>query len=359
MEKTSLKHICDQFSTNNPCIKVTGYGSGNIHDTYICKTQKTQQDYLLQKINSHVFPSPQKVMENIAHITSFLRSKWDHLSPQDAHRRVLNVVKTKDNNLFYHDHNQNAWRMYEFIHSTKCYQNITSAIQGYKTAKTLAIFQKMLLDFPLKNLHMIVSRFHNIAQRFTTLENTIAKDPLNRYKDISHLGKKLLQLRDFCQMVASFEESLPLRVVHNDPKVNNVLFDTKSEAAICMVDLDLVMPGFTIYDFGDLARSATCHKQQNNYVFRIDYFQAILEGYIEEANDFLDTNEKKYLLYSCKIIACELAFRFLTDYLEGDKYFKITHPKHNIERVIRQIEFIDSLDKQESSLKKMFKNILG
>lgn len=352
MESQSLKYISEQFQTNDTCKEIQCYGNGNIHDTYICKYQKS--DYLLQKINSHVFPNAKLVMENIVLITSFLRKKWDHISPQDAHRRVLNVIATKNEKLFFADDDGNSWRMYEFIGSTTCYENITCAKQGYEAAKSLAIFQKLLLDFPLKKLHMVTPRFHNIYKRFTDLETAINEDAFGRYKDVAFMAEKLLSLRDFCQMVSEFEENLPLRVVHNDPKINNVLLDKKSQSAICMVDLDLVMPGFSIYDFGDLARSATCHKKQNTFSFRSDYFKAILDGYLEEASDFLNEYECKYLPYSCKIIASELAFRFLTDYLRGDKYFKITHDRHNIDRVRRQIQFIDSLDEQQDILKKMF-----
>ncbi|BBM85640.1 phosphotransferase enzyme family protein [Candidatus Uabimicrobium amorphum] len=356
MNNVSIIKICNQFKTQGLCSEGMLHGSGNIHDTYVCKTKHRR--YLLQKINQHVFPAPHKVMENISLVTSFLQKKWQKISPQSAQRRVLTIIPTNTGENFYQDPQHNCWRMYNFIENSVCYENISNVFQGKEVAKSFAIFQKMLLDFPVEKLHVVIPQFHNIAKRFAQLKDAVLADDHQRYSSVKDFVQKLLQYEDFCKKVNEFEQSLPLKVVHNDTKVNNVLFDRESHQAVCIVDLDLVMPGFSIYDFGDLARSATCHKECGKFVFRSDYFATLLEGYIEEAVHFLTPQEKKYLIYSCKTIACELAFRFLTDYLEGDKYFKINYPLHNLDRVKRQIQFIDSLDRQQQSLEDMFRKYI-
>ncbi|WP_372366535.1 phosphotransferase [Candidatus Uabimicrobium sp. HlEnr_7] len=355
MNNVLLKKIFHQFEVKDSCKEILPYGSGNIHDTYVCKLRDSSLRYLLQKINLHVFPAPDKVMENISLVTSFLQKKWQKISPQNVDRRVLKIIPTITGKNFYQDTSGNSWRMYHFICRSVCYENITKSLQGKKIAGAFALFQKLLLDFPVEKLYPVIPQFHNICKRFSDLENAIEKDSYGRYSDIKELAKQLVQHEDFCKEVANFETYLPLKVVHNDTKVNNILFDVKSKEAICVVDLDLVMPGFSIYDFGDLARSATCHKERGKFIFRSDYFEALLNGYMEEAQHFLNNAEKKYLIDSCKVIACELAFRFLTDYLEGDKYFKISHPFHNLDRVKRQIQFINSLDSQRQLVEAMFR----
>ncbi|MDO4618667.1 MAG: aminoglycoside phosphotransferase family protein [Clostridia bacterium] len=340
-----LNNIIGKFCLDS---RISPYGNGHINDTYIVEPKR----YILQRINTSIFKNADELMNNIEKVTEFLRKKIAE-DGGDPSRETLTVIKTTDGkNLYKYDDN-NCFRMYEFVEDTITIEVPENPEQLYKEAKGFASFQKQLSSFPAETLYETIENFHNTPVRFENLKKAIAENKAGRLDSVKAEVEFALAQENWISSVTDGlkDGSIPLRVTHNDTKINNILFDAKTLDALCVIDLDTVMPGSMLYDFGDSLRigAATAAEDETDLdkvSFNIEAFEAFTKGYAEEMKGSLTEREIELLPLSAKLLTYECGIRFLTDYLEGDTYFKIHRENHNLDRARTQFKLVKSIDKQ-------------
>lgn len=352
-----LNDILRHFRINH---NATSYGNGHINDTYLCGNP---QEYILQKINSNIFKSPQDVMENIAAVTEHLAKKIKE-NGGNPERETLNIIKTIDGENFYKAKDGNYYRMYRFVGGTITKERAEKPEDLYNAAKAFGRFQNMLADFPAETLHETIPDFHNTKVRINTFKDAVKNDKMGRAKDVQKEIDFALSLEKEMGTVVDLLESgeIPLRVTHNDTKLNNILFDAKTEDAICVIDLDTVMPGSLLYDFGDALRFAGSsgdedEKDLSKIYFMTDMFEAFTRGFLEELSPSITEKEKELLPFSIKLLTYECGIRFLGDYLDGDVYFKIHRDGHNLDRARTQLKLVADIESKMDEMKKIIENM--
>jgi hypothetical protein len=345
--------VTRQFLIEGEFLSAEPYGSGHINDTYcvVLQSRGARTRHILQRINHHVFRNPLAVMENIQRVTAHIRQKLS--SGPDVMRRVLTVIPTRDGGACHRDEQGNHWRAYFFIERAQTYDAITSPRQAFEAAKAMGRFQQMLADLPPPRLHDTIPDFHHTPRRFAALEKAIAADVANR----ARLAKSEIEFALRCRAMTSvlLEAGLPERVTHNDTKLNNVMLDDATGEGICVIDLDTVMPGLVLYDFGDMVRTATSpatedERDLSKVMMQFPMFEALARGYLATAADFLTPAERRLLAFSGKLITFEIGLRFLTDFLAGDAYFKVHRDGHNLDRCRTQFRLVESIAQQEEQM---------
>ena len=339
---------------------ISPYGEGHINDTVAVRTKDEAgriRRYIIQQINMNVFPRPDQVMENIAGVTAHLRLKII-AAGGDPNRESLNVIPTKSGELYYLDADGNYWRAYDFIEDTVTLQQARDPQDFYNSARAFGRFQLLLADYPADTLYETIEHFHDTPVRFATFKRVLEADPKGRralaQAEVDFL---LAHEADYNILVDLLEKGeLPLRVTHNDTKLNNVLLDEASGEGICVVDLDTVMPGLAAYDFGDSIRfgASTALEDETDLSkvnFSLELFEAYTKGYLEVAGDALTQNEKNTLVWGAKIITMEIGMRFLTDYIEGDVYFKTAREHHNLDRARTQLKLTADMEANWEEMK--------
>jgi thiamine kinase-like enzyme len=323
---------------------------GRINDTFILDFRKKK--YVLQRVNDHVFVKPEEIMGNIEKVTSFLADKIKKRGG-DSLRETLTIIKTKDGKAFYKNP-EGFWRAYLFIDKTKTYNDATPKL-FHEAAEAFSRFQGDLSDFPAEELHETIKGFHDTKARYSQFLKAIRKDPSNRGEAAM---EEIVFLREHKNLAYELSDqvrkkSIPLRVTHNDTKLNNVLFDEKSGKAVCIIDLDTVMPGLSMSDFGDAIRfgANTASEEETDLskvALNMELFRAYAKGYFKGSAGNLSEDEIALLPLGTETITYELALRFVTDFLEGDHYFKVTRENENIDRAKVQITLLkDMLSKHE------------
>lgn len=352
----NLNHILNQFV---PGSSLSGFGDGHINDTYIVDSG----EYILQRINTGIFTNPEKLMENVVNVTEFLRGKIEKAGG-NPDRETLTVIKTSDGNNIYTAKNGQVYRVYKYIPDSVSISECPGLDHLYNAAKGFGRFQSMLSDYPADSLFEVIPDFHNTPKRFEKLKKAIQKDLAGRARNVGEEINFALSQEDYITAVTDglANGSIPLRVTHNDTKINNVLFDKDTGKAICVIDLDTVMPGSMLYDFGDALRigAATAAEDEvdlSKVHFSRDAFEAFTRGYFEEMLPCLTETEIEYLPLSAKLLTFECGIRFLTDYLNGDTYFKIHRENHNLDRARSQFCLVRDIAKQEDDLKKLVQQI--
>ena len=327
-----IKEAAFAFRTNGAPISWQPYGSGHINQTLKVLTD-TGAEYILQRINQYVFQNPKQLMENVGSVTAFLRKK----DPDPRHS--LHFLSTSDDRDYYVDADGEYWRMYEFVEGLSLDAPETET-DLYQSGVAFGRFQMLLSDFPAQQLHETNPEFHNTVDRYRLLREAVEKDACGRAKDVQPELTFLLQHEQLgCTLQRMREEGrLPLRVTHNDTKLNNVLLDANTRQGLCVLDLDTVMPGLSLYDFGDSIRfgASTGGESGNDNLLDLHLFQVYTQGFLNAATN-LTENEIEMLPLSTFVITLELATRFLKDYLDGDLYFKISYPGQNLDRARSQI----------------------
>ncbi len=339
----NIETVTRNFNMDND---IGEYGNGHINDTYI--TNPSQ--YILQRINTNIFKNPNELMSNIEKVTKFLKKKISH-DGGNPERETMTIVKTLDRkNLFKYDEN-NYFRVYKYVENSLAIETPESTEDLYQAAKGFAKFQKRLADFPADTLFETIKNFHNTPVRFEALKKAIAEDKMNRVFEVQAEIEFALKQENWISTVVDglADGSIPLRVTHNDTKINNILFDAATRKALCVIDLDTVMPGSMLYDFGDALRvgAATAAEDETDLDkvgFDLDAFEAFARGYAEEMAGELTEREIELLPLSAKLLTYECGIRFLTDYLEGDTYFKIHRPNHNLNRTRSQFKLVEAID---------------
>ncbi len=356
----SITAVASQFEITGEFIGATAYGNGHINDTWCVAFRQAcvPVQYILQRINRNVFTNPIALMENIERVTSHLAAE---VSDQpDCGRRVLTLIPACDGRAWHMDQEGNCWRAWHFIENARTYDAVESTAQAYQAAKAFGQFQKMLIGMPAPRLHDTIPDFHHTPKRFTALERAIALDLANR----AILAKPEIEFALTRKSITSvlIDANLPERITHNDTKFNNVLIDDDTGEGICVIDLDTVMPGLALHDFGDMVRTATSQANEDErdlsrVSMQISMFEALLRGYLASAGSFLSKAEKQYLAFSGKLITFEQGIRFLTDYLGRDTYYKVHRDGHNLDRCRTQFKLVESIERQEERMEQLVRSI--
>ncbi|MDR3160871.1 MAG: aminoglycoside phosphotransferase family protein, partial [Spirochaetaceae bacterium] len=347
--------LVQEFSIFGEFEDAVPYGSGHINDTFVSRWNQggTRLRYLHQRINHRVFTRPDEVMENILRVTRHIAGKLAAAGVAGRSRRVLTVVPGRDGRPWVRDGQGGWWRTYLFIEGAHTRDLASSAAEARFLGKSIGNFQKQLADLGGDRLHETIPDFHNMEKRYGRFREALRRDPLNRAgeakAEIAFMEEN--EERGAILVRALREGRIPERICHNDTKMNNILIDDADSQALCVADLDTVMPGTSLFDLGDLARSAAVRAAEDErdldrVVFDLSLFRALLEGYLSEARDFLIPPEKDLLAEAGRNITQIMALRFLTDYLEGDHYYRIARPDHNLDRCRNQIALIRSMDSQ-------------
>ena len=349
-----------QFSVSGEFGDAARYGSGHINESYraIFRNGSREEHFLLQRINTHVFPNVAGLMENIERVTEHVgRSIEDRA---DRERRALRLIRTQDGRVWHRDEVGGCWRMYQFVRNARALDTIESAEQAYQVGKAFGEFQHRLATVPAPRLHDTIPDFHHTAKRFAALEEAIARDVAGRAQSVQAEIGFARARKPMTTML--LDAGLPERITHNDTKCNNVLLDAATNEAICVIDLDTVMPGLAPYDFGDMVRTMTSpaaedERDLSRVYVRLPIFEAIVRGYLSAAESFLTRAEKECLPLGGKLITFEIGIRFLTDYLSGDTYFRIHRPEHNLDRCRTQFKLVESIELNEDVLSRMVEGL--
>ena len=351
-----------QFEIKGKFLGAEPYGSGHINDTYRATFQNGGEPFfhIRQRINHHIFKRPDALMENIQRVTSHLAAKV--LFEPERDRLVLSLVPARDGPAWHVDSDGNYWRAYRFIEKAHSYDAIETEEQAFEGAKAIGRFQQLLVDLPAPRLHETIKNFHNTPMRFKALEDAIATDLAGRVREAGPEIEFGLSRKAIGSIL--LEANLPERITHNDTKFNNVLIDDATGQGICVIDLDTVMPGLALHDFGDLVRTATSpvnedERDLSKVTMRLSMFEAIVRGYLSSAGGFLTKEEKQYLVFSGKLMTFEQGIRFLTDFLSGDAYYKVHRKEQNLDRCRTQFKLMDSIERQEAEMSRIVQCVIA
>ena len=339
-----MKIVLEQFKLIGKPLSCEPYGNGHINTTFLVKTDKSN-DYILQRINKNVFKKPNAVMQNIAAVTDFLLTH-----SHDPHS-VLHLVRTIDDKISYVDEDNETWRVYDFVSDTLTLEQAEFPVDFYESGKAFGRFQNALTKFDATVLAETIPRFHDTPNRYSQLKEAIKNDASARLHTVQPEIDFALAREEYASLLMRLLENktLPLRVTHNDTKLNNVLFDKDTRKAICVIDLDTVMPGLVVNDFGDAIRfgASTAPEDEtdlNKVWLSLEMFEAFAKGYLENAD--LTEAELTYLCDGAKMMTLECGVRFLTDYLNGDVYFKVKKPCHNLDRARTQFKLVEDMERK-------------
>lgn len=363
--ENNLKEIFERFAAEGTFRNGKPFGSGHIHDTFMIETNESEKDnYVLQRINNRIFRNIPELQENIERVTVHLRKKLSDIPGSDLKRESLWLIPAKSGNSWIKDNSGNFWRLYIFITDHHTYDIVDSPAKAYEGGKAIGRFQAMLADLPGKPLHETIPYFHNIEKRLETFESVIKTDPAGRVRNISDEIGFVLQRADKMKIILKLGQQgkIPLRITHNDTKFNNILFD-RNDKALCIIDLDTVMPGYVHYDFGDAIRTganlaAEDEKDLPKVKMDINLFEAYAKGYLSETSDTLNDIEKKNLVLAPGLITYTMGVRFLTDYIDGDHYYKIHHQDHNLQRARAQFKLVESMEEQYGEMKRIIEELI-
>jgi hypothetical protein len=347
-----LRAISLLFQMRADFVEAQVYGSGHINDTYCAVYDQAgcRVRYIHQRINHHVFKNPVQVMENVARVT---RHALDTLLAEgnpEAHRRTLTCIPAHDGKPYAIDAEGSLWRTYPFIEGARGYDEIECNEQAYQAARAFGAFQNLTSNLSGVRLHETIPDFHHTPKRLQALEAAVKNNLAGRAADvqaeIDFARARAADCPRITDLIAS--GAIPERVTHNDTKLNNVLLDETTAEGICVIDLDTTMPGSALYDFGDMVRTAAPTTREDDpdvshIGVNLDRFDALVRGYLSTAT-FLNEGELANLAFSGKLITLECGIRFLTDHLDGDTYFKIKRPGHNLDRCRNQFAFVRALE---------------
>ena len=339
-----MLNICGKFQTKGAALSCEPYGNGHINATYLVKTDEEQ--YILQRINHHIFQDVPGLMRNVERVTAFLAEK----DPDPRHS--LHLVPAKDGAAYVEAEGE-FYRMYDFVHDSICLDAPETEEDFYQSAVAFGSFQRQLADFPANELSETIPRFHDTPNRYRALRAAIEKDALGRAascrEEIEFALTREADAAVMINLLAAGE--LPLRVTHNDTKLNNVMLDAKTRKPLCVIDLDTVMPGLAANDFGDSIRfgantGAEDEKDLKKISLSLARYEAFARGFLEACGKALTPKEIETLPWGAKLMTLECGVRFLTDYLEGDTYFRIHRPEHNLDRARTQFALVADMEKK-------------
>ncbi|HLW10386.1 MAG TPA: aminoglycoside phosphotransferase family protein [Fermentimonas sp.] len=357
-----LKEVVFQFIEQDDNVKIDPLGKGHINDSY--KVESGNKEYVLQRINHNIFKNVHELQNNIYRVTSHIRAKLQAKGVSDVERRVLTLIPTHDGALYYKDSNGDYWRVTLFIKDSKSYEEINSDL-AYRAGMAFGDFQKMLEDIPGEPLFETIPNFHNMESRLEAFRESVNANRSGRLDEVADLVKEIEErAEEMCKAERLHREGkLPKRINHCDTKVNNVLFDA-DDHVLSVVDLDTVMPGYVLSDFGDFIRTgantgAEDDKNLENVSVNLDIFEAYAKGYLKHAASFLTDIEIDNLAFGAKLLTYMQTVRFFTDYIDGDTYYKIAYPEHNLVRTKSQFKLLQSLEENFDKMRQIVRDAAG
>lgn len=357
MEKI-LSHVLSQFRLDTAAVSCERYGCGHINETYLVVTGSGRR-YILQKISSQAFHNTAQLQENIASVTAYLHTQID--DPNGA----LTLIPTGDGKTWYHLEENSDWRVYDFVENSICLQAPECPEDFYQSAIAFGGFQQQLGGFPAATLHETIPNFHNTPDRYRLFREALARDAVGRAKDVQPEIDFALAHEEIGSQLTSMLKAgaLPLRVTHNDTKLNNVLLDEATRTPLCVIDLDTTMPGLSAYDFGDSIRfgaatAAEDEKDLSKVAMSIDLFRTFAKGFLK-ACPGLTQAEREALPLGALTMTLECGLRFLTDYLDGDHYFGIHYPDHNLDRCRTQFKLVSDMEAKWEEMKAVIQEESG
>lgn len=342
------------------------YGDGHINATFlvVVASQRGERRYILQRVNSSVFRDPLALMENLGRVTRHLQKRLESEAGSSPARRALSLIPAQDGQDFVVDTAGGYWRCFPFLEGTREVATLERPAQAFEAGRAFGDFQRLLADLPGPSLTPTISHFHDAEHRFSNFTTAMDADVLNRATQAVPEIRFALARRDLAGFFPSFAQSgeMQERLTHNDTKVNNLLFNASADRVECVLDLDTVMPGLALFDFGDLARSAACSATEDE--LRLDQVQAdpilfghLARGFVEGTGAGLNAVERENLVGATQVITYSLGLRFLTDFLEGDRYFRIHREGHNLDRARTQFALLRDLQEREDGLRAAVKAI--
>lgn len=351
MDQTAIREIANKFCIRGEYQDFKQNTAGLINKTFIVRSKEGDKvyHYVLQTVNTAVFTHPKELIRNISSVTDYLREKIKQ-SGGDASRETLCLIPTHSGALYYIDPDEKFWRMYNYIEGARTYDLVENDEMFYHCGKGFGHFQRLLADYPADTLYPTIPRFHDTPNRLCDFKRAIEENRAGRAEQVLKEIAGYLAHADLCDCVTKYIENgeVPVRVTHNDTKLNNIMIDCRSGQAICVIDLDTVMPGSALYDFGDAIRygannAVEDEKDLSKVYLRKDLFRAFTKGFLEEASASLTERELALIPESAVLMTLECGMRFLGDYLNGDVYFGIRYPEHNLDRARTQLKLVNDM----------------
>ncbi len=361
-----MREIISKFQVEGEYVQAVRYGSGHINDTYLvtlCNKDENERHVILQRLNKNIFTEPAKLMENILGVTSFLKEKIME-NGGDPERETLNVIPAKNGKSYYVDLDGEYWRCYKFIEDATSFDQVENQEDFYQSAVSFGTFQKLLADYPAETLHETIRGFHDTKARFEVFKKAVADDVCGRASAVREEIDFYLSREAIANVFGDLQAKgeLPLRVTHNDTKLNNIMIDNKTHKGICVIDLDTVMPGLAMNDFGDSIRfGASTAAEDETDLDKVwcdmELFKIYAKGFIEGCDGRLTRKEIELLPMGAKVMTYECGMRFLTDYLQGDTYFKIHREQHNLDRARTQMKLVQDMENKWDTMNEIIREI--
>lgn len=358
-KEKQLQEISKQFQIYGEILHAETFKIGHINETYSATYDQggMRVRYIHQKINKSVFKNPPAVMKNVMRVTTHIRRRLEGQEARDITRRSLVVIPTRRGQPFYRSSDGEYWRTFVFIEGVQTFEAVQTPEQAFQAGRSFGEFQSLLVDLPGERLNETIPNFHNTRKRFAALQQAIEDDRYNRAVEARPEIEFALKHESVVDVIlnAMAKGKIPERITHNDTKFNNVMLDTLTGEAKCVVDLDTVMPGCALYDFGDMVRTTTSptledERDLSKVKMHMPTFKRLAQGYLSTAGEFLTRAEKSHLAFAGKLITFEIGIRFLTDFLSGDTYFRIHRPGHNLDRNRTQFKLVESIERQEAAM---------
>lgn len=362
-----LEAACAHFPLQGSLVSGVPHGNGHINDTFAvsCRDGGRSIRYILQRVNHRIFADVPALMENIRRVTEHVARRAADLPPAERRRsQTLTIIPTHAGAAYHRDEAGHYWRCYVFIEQAQTYDLLLDPAQAREAARAFGRFQELLADLPAPRLHETIRDFHHTRRRFDALVQAIATDPHGRAASVA---EEIAFARNREPLVDSLLElqrdgRIPERITHNDTKLNNVMLDDATGEGVCVIDLDTVMPGLALYDFGDLVRTATNSAVEDEtnlarVTMRLPVFAALTEGYLASARHFLNATELAHLVPSARLLTFEVGLRFLTDFLLGDVYFKTKRPGHNLDRCRCQFALMRNMEAQTGEMERIVRRL--
>jgi len=361
-----LGKIFSQFEIDAEFISEQHLKVGHINDTFLVEAQgrRGRNQFIFQRINRFVFREPEKLMANFERITRHIRAKLEKMPGRDPERETLNLVGARSGRCFHLTPEGDYWRAYRFVGNCHIVDVAARPGQAFEAGRAFGCFEKLLADLPASSLHETIPFFHHTPRRLARFKEALSRDLHGRAAEAEEVISFALEREEMASVVTDALDRgiIPLRIGHNDTKINNILFDNQTERAVCVIDLDTTMPGSALYDFGDMVRTTTSpaaedEEDVSKVKLEMDMFCALAEGYLGETSDFLTDREADLLVFSGRLITYTIGLRFLTDYLEGDVYFRTNRRGQNLDRARTQFGLIKSMEEKEREMEACIRSL--
>lgn len=360
----NIETIRNIFDIKGEFVEYKQNTNGHVNSTFILKFKENEEikKYVLQMISTDIFKNPEGLMSNIVGVTNHIRKKNEEMNTPWVDRCTLTFLPTTNGKYYYIDENNNCWRVYKFIDDVYTCNVIDNAEVFCNAGKSFGEFQNLLADYDINSLYDTIENFHNTVSRFADFKKAVQENLSGRLHNVKEEVEFAIAREKDTHILVDLiaEGKLPLRVTHNDTKLNNILFDNETDKGICIIDLDTVMPGLSLYDFGDSIRfgantAAEDEKDVSKVSLDLDLYEAYVKGYLESAKDALTDLEKELLPFGAKLMTYECGIRFLMDYLNGDKYFHTDYDDHNLVRARTQFALVADMEKKMEQMKEITK----